>query len=216
MVFCNIYGHSIHPIKIMTKCKKIANFVFLTSFSLLFAEPVLGQESPPSSAVTSVEKSQKKVITKDEFAARLSSKFQLMKIRAGQLKAMNSCFLRASELVLTAKKKGQELTKSQAMELAEKEGLEEALLLEDRLQTLVDDPYIGNRVRRLLTLDAGKEYQKLHTEFLRLEKEILADLETAKSLDLDTSSYKSTMTDYARNHVESLMWTSLFTQQNAK
>ena len=196
--------------KIFGKLKKSAKLAILGLLPLVLLGASLadGQTAPAEKAAV---ESPKKVLSREEFAAALASKFRLLKIRESQLKAMNSCFQRVSGIVLDAKKKGEEISKDRAMELIEEQGLAEASVIAQQLKELTADPFIGDRVQFLLSLEEREEFQKLHQEFLKLEKEIRSDIETAKTMGIDVSTYKGTMSEYARSHIESLMWTSIFT-----
>lgn len=154
-------------------------------------------------------------ISKEEFAAALASKLRLLKVRTAQLKAMNACFNQASGVALEAKKKGEVYTKAKAMELVKSYGLDEAARIDKPLEDLQNIPHVKTNVHKLLALAKKKADKQLESEFNRLEKELLADLKTAKSMGLDVSAYKEDMADYAKSRFEHLMWNAIFTGQKA-
>lgn len=145
-----------------------------------------------------------------ELEATLSSKFQLIKRRTSQFKAMNRCFFQVSEKVLESEKKGESLTKKNIAQLAESLGLSEACDIAPLLKDLQDDRLIGTRIQYLLELAEKKEQHALDVEFQKLENEVRADLSIAKSQGIDISRFKKDMDEYAKSRIESLMWESIF------
>jgi hypothetical protein len=182
-------------------------------WALLGALPLLlvSFTLPGGAALTEKLTTAQKTPSKEELTASLSSKFRLMKIRTTQLKAMNGCFFQVSEKVLEAEKKGESLTKTKAMQLAESLGLSEASKIDQPLTGLTSDPFIGSRVQNILELAQKKQQHEIDLEFQRLEREVRADIEVAKSQGIDISSFRNDMSEYAKSRIESLMWVSIFT-----
>lgn len=156
-------------------------------------------------------------LSKEEFAAILTSKLRLLKVRTAQLKAMNACFNQVSGVALEAKKKGEVFSKAKAMELVKAYGLDEASRIDKSLEELQNIPQLKTNVHNLLDLAKKKADKQLESEFTRLEKELLAELKTAKGMGIDVSTFKEDMAEYAKSRFEHLMWVAIFTgQKNAK
>lgn len=149
-------------------------------------------------------------LSKEVVTETLAGKIRLLRARMHQLQVSNAQFLKVSDQVLEAHKKHSDLTREQATKLLEAMGLERPATIVDELEELVDDPHLGKYIKQLVALEKQSKHHDVDAFFQNLEREIRADLEHAKELEVDIAAYRNDLSDYARSRVESLMWHSIF------
>lgn len=185
--------------------KKIFKLLICLAFMSVFLNSTQAVEIESKSTLLQPSKS------KAEFEIALASKFQLLKVRMEQFKKMNECFSLLSQKLTESK---ETLEERQVIELAESVGLADVSKIDQSLKGLINNYYVGDRAKYLISLVREKQNKKIEDEFTQLESEVKSDIEIAKSLGIDVDQYNQSFSNYAWDRMMSVMWASIFSGNN--